>query len=63
MPQSVPQQKPGIAPPAAFESSPGIARERVVEEPRRPPEPPLRLANEEHVIDELLDAESILRGR
>jgi hypothetical protein len=46
----------------AFESTPWLAADRTVEEPRRAPEPPMRLANDEHVI-ELQESESIRRER
>jgi len=61
MPESVPHPKPqsGYAP--GFEASPWVARERVVEEPAAPAEPPLRLAGEENVIDERLDGEAVVR--
>jgi hypothetical protein len=55
------QQKPESLPAPSFEASPWVARERVVEEPKAAPDAPLRLANEEHVIDELLDGEAIVR--
>lgn len=45
----------------SFESTPWLAAERVVEEPRRAPEPALLLANDEHVID-LQESESIRRA-
>jgi hypothetical protein len=63
MPQSVPHPKPDSAFAPSFEASPWVARERVVEEPPRPPEPPVRLANEEHVIDQPLEADAIVRVR
>jgi len=44
-----------------FESTPWLAVDRTVEEPRRAPEPPLELANEEHVI-ELQESDSIRRA-
>lgn len=47
----------------AFESTPWLAADRTVEEPRRAPEPPLRLANDEHVIDMVLETESIRISR
>jgi hypothetical protein len=45
----------------AFESSPWLAADRTVEEPRRAPEPPLRLANDEHEV-ELQEGDSIRRA-
>ena len=44
-----------------FESTPWLAADRTVEEPRRAPEPPLQLADDEHVID-LQESESIRRA-
>jgi len=46
--QQVPQE-PGSAP--GFESTPWVAAERTVDEPRRPPEPQIRLENDTHVIE------------
>ena len=43
-----------------FESTPWLAADRTVEEPRRAPEPPLHLADDEHVI-ELQESDSIRR--
>ena len=53
-------QKPGspIAPPA-WESTPWIPRELIVEEPRQSPEPPLRLSDE-HLVDAPLSGDSIV---
>jgi len=45
----------------AFESSPWLAADRTVEEPRRAPEPPMRLATDEHVIA-LEEGDSIRRA-
>jgi len=45
--QQVPQEQ-GSAP--GFESTPWIAAERTVDEPRRPPEPQLTLENDVHVV-------------
>ena len=44
-----------------FETTPWLAADRSVEEPRRAPEPPLDLANDEHVID-LQESDSIRRA-
>lgn len=44
----------------AFESTPWLAADRTVEEPRRAPEPPLQLADDEHVI-EIQESDSIRR--
>ena len=44
-----------------FESTPWLAAERTVEEPRRAPEPPLELADDEHVI-ELQESDAIRRA-
>ena len=55
-------QEPGSAP--TFESTPWLAADRTIEEPRRPPEPALRLAgltDDEHVI-ELQESDSIRRA-
>lgn len=59
MPQSLPHPQPEAVQAPSFEAAPWIARERVVEEPLRAPEPALRLANEEHVIDQRLDGDAI----
>ena len=61
MPQSVRHPQPQAPQTAPFEASPWTARERVVEEPPRTAEPALRLANDEHVIDQSLDGDAILR--
>ena len=53
----VPQAGSGFT----FESTPWLAADRTVEEPRRAPEPPLELANDEHVID-LQESDSIRRA-
>ncbi len=45
----------------AFESTPWVAADRTVEEPRRPPEPPLRLADDTPRI-ELQESDSIRRA-
>jgi hypothetical protein len=45
----------------AFESSPWLAADRTIEEPRRAPEPPMRLASDEHMV-ELEEADSIRRA-
>jgi len=63
MPQTLPQPQAEVAHTPSFESAPWVAQERVIEEPPRAPEPPLRLANEENVVDGLLDGESIVRVR
>ena len=63
MPQSLAHPQPEAVQTPSFEASPWVARERVIEETRRAPEPPLLLANEEHVIDELLDGEAVRRTR
>lgn len=63
MPQTLPQPEPEAARKPAFESSPWVARELVIEEPRREPEPPLRLAVNEHLVEVDLDGEAIRRER
>jgi len=45
----------------AFERTPWLAQERVLEEPRKRPEEPLELAINEHVVDVPLDGEAIVR--
>ena len=35
----------------SFESTPWLAAERVIEDPRRAPEPPLALADDDHVVE------------
>lgn len=59
---TVQPQTPEQASTLSFESTPWIAADRTVEEPRRAPEPPMRLANDEHVI-ELQESDSIRRER
>ena len=63
MPHSDVQQpeSSAVAPPA-WESAPWIPEDRTVEEPRRAPEPPLRLSSE-NVIEAVLESESIRRAR
>jgi hypothetical protein len=51
--------EPGSAP--TFESTPWLAADRTVEEPRRAPEPALLLENDDHVI-ELEESDSIRRA-
>lgn len=63
MPQTLPQPEPEAVRTPAFESSPWVARELVIEEPRREPEPPLRLAVNEHLVEVDLDGEAIRRER
>lgn len=63
MPQTSPQPHPEAMRTPSFESSPWVARELVVEEPRRQPEPPLRLAVNEHLVEVDLDGEAIRRER
>jgi hypothetical protein len=56
-----PQAQPTHSP--SFESTPWMAREVIVEEPRqRPPDPPLALAQHDHVVDATLDGEAIQRA-
>ena len=55
MRQSQRKQQPQPARTPSFEASPWTARELVIEEPRRVPEPPLPLEQNEHVIDADLD--------
>ena len=55
-----PQPKPAQDP--SFESTPWVAREVVVEEPRQIlPAAPLALAQNDHVVDAALDGEAIHR--
>jgi hypothetical protein len=63
MPQTLPQQKPEAARNTSFESSPWLAREVVLEEPRREPGEPLELAVNEHLVEVALDGEAIRRER
>jgi hypothetical protein len=56
------QSESGAAAPPAWESSPWVPEDRTIEEPRSAREEPLRLS-EEHVIDSVLDSESIRRDR
>jgi hypothetical protein len=44
-----------------FERTPWLAQERVLEEPRRRPEEPMQLADDDNVIDVPLDGEAIVR--
>jgi hypothetical protein len=47
-----------------FERTPWVAREVIVEEPRRAQdEAPLQLAGDENVVDAMLDGEAIRRQR
>jgi hypothetical protein len=46
----------------AFETTPWVAADRTVEEPRRAPEAALRLSDEDHVVD-LQETESIRAQR
>jgi hypothetical protein len=55
------QQEPVRTP--TFEASPWSARELVIEEPGREPQPPLSLEQNEHVVDADLDGEAIRRIR
>jgi hypothetical protein len=61
MPQTLPQPQPEDVRTPAFESSPWVAREMVLEEPRREWEPPLQLAVNEHLVEAALDGEAIRR--
>jgi hypothetical protein len=63
MPQTLPQPQPEAARTPVFERTPWVAREMVLEEPRREPEPPLRLAVNEHLVEATLDGEAIRRER
>ena len=63
MPQTLPQPQPEAARNPPFESSPWLAREVVLEEPRDDPGRPLRLAVNEHLVEVALDGESIRRER
>lgn len=62
MPQTLSQPPEAVRTPA-FESSPWVAREVVLEEPRREPGSPLRLAVNEHLVEVDLDGEAIRRER
>jgi len=61
MPQTLPQPEPEALREPSFESSPWVAKELTLEEPRRDPEPPLRLAVNDHLVEEALDGEAIRR--
>ncbi len=63
MPQTLSQPPPEAVRTPALESSPWLAREVVLEEPRREPEAPLRLAINEHLVEVELDGEAIRRER
>lgn len=63
MPQTLPQPQPEAVRTPAFESSPWVAREVVLEDPGREPSPPLRLAVNEHLVEVELDGEAIRRER
>jgi hypothetical protein len=63
MPQTLPQPQPEAVRTRAFESSPWVAREVALEDPRREPGPPLRLAVNEHLVEVALDGEAIRRER
>jgi hypothetical protein len=51
-------QSPELASTPSFESSPWLAADRTIDEPRRAPEPPLRLAQDDHVV-EVQESDSI----
>ena len=56
-----PQTQPAHGP--SFESTPWVAREVLVDEPRElQPEPPLALEQNDHVVDAALDSEAIRRA-
>jgi hypothetical protein len=61
MPQTLSQPEPEANRTPAFESTPWMPREMALEEPRREPEPPLRLAVNEHLVEAALDGEAIRR--
>jgi hypothetical protein len=63
MPQTSSQPPPEAVRTPAFEQSPWLAREVVLDEPRRDPETPLRLAVNEHLVEVDLDGEAIRRER
>jgi hypothetical protein len=63
MPQTLSQPPPEAVRTPAFESSPWLAREVIVEEPRREADAPLRLAVNEHLVEVALDGEAIRRER
>ena len=56
------QTDSGTRTPPSWESSPWMPEDRVVEEPRRPREEPLRLSSE-HLLESTLESESIRRAR
>ncbi len=58
---NVQTQREEAASAITFESTPWLAAERTVEEPLRAPEPPLRLEQDEHVI-ELQESDAIRRA-
>ena len=58
-----PQRQPDTAQAPSFESAPWSPRELVLEEPRRPGETPLRLAQNDHVVDVELDGDAIVRDK
>ena len=57
------RQQPDTAQAPSFESAPWFPRELVVEEPRSSGEPPLRLEQNDHVVDVELDSDAILRQK
>lgn len=56
------QPESGTIAPPSWESAPWVPEDRTVEEPHRPPEPPLRLSSE-HVLEAPIESESIRRAR
>jgi hypothetical protein len=63
MRQAQRRPQPQSAQQPAFESTPWVARELVVEEPQRQAGTPLALADNDHVVDAALDGEAIRRAR
>ena len=58
-----PQRQPDTAEAPSFESAPWSPRELVLEEPRSSGGAPLRLEQNDHLIDVELDGDAILRQK
>ena len=58
-----PRQQPDTAQAPSFESAPWSPRDLVLEDPRRPGEAPLRLVQNDHVVDVELDGDAIVSDK
>jgi len=57
------RQQPDTAQAPSFESAPWSPRDLVLEDPRRPGEAPLRLVQNDHVVDVELDGDAIVSDK